>query len=470
MVGVTAYSFYVPRHRLERSLIAAAWGKRQTAGAIAVPNYDEDALTMAVEAASGCLDEDRFPDALYFASTSGPYVEKQIASAVATACDLPRQTQTADFGGSARAGVSALVAATHAVRSGGRRDVVVAASDCRLAEPDSELEGLLGGAAAAVRIGSDAVIAEIVDAAFVSEEFTHLWRTDEQRFVQGYVGKFSNTYGYVRDVAEAARDLLERHGIPPGELAKVAAFAPDARAGADLCKALGVDAAKVLVAPIVAAIGSAGCADALLALGAALDVVEPGDWILVAGYGEGADVVLLKATSALPSRRALSPWTNWVAAGLPLPSYERYLRHRRLVPVDATGEAINNVLAHKELKQDVRLYGSRCEACGEVQYPEARVCIRCGARDRTVEHKLGKRGSIFTFTIDHLIANVELPLPMAVVDLEGGGRVYVQVTDFEEAEVEIGSPVVLTYRRLHEGGGNHNYYWKARPVRTEQAG
>jgi uncharacterized OB-fold protein len=67
--------------------------------------------------------------------------------------------------------------------------------------------------------------------------------------------------------------------------------------------------------------------------------------------------------------------------------------------------------------------------------------------------------------VDHLIANLEHPLPMAVIDLDGGGRLYLQVTDFAEDEVRIGAPVTLTYRRLHEGGGNHNYFWKARPPR-----
>jgi uncharacterized OB-fold protein len=100
-----------------------------------------------------------------------------------------------------------------------------------------------------------------------------------------------------------------------------------------------------------------------------------------------------------------------------------------------------------------------------VQYPIARVCIKCKARDRLVAHKLNRRGSVFTFTIDNLVANIEHPLPMVVVDLEGGGRVYLQATDAAEDETRVGAPVVLTFRRLHEGGGNHNYYWKARPPR-----
>ncbi len=31
-------------------------------------------------------------------------------------------------------------------------------------------------------------------------------------------------------------------------------------------------------------------------------------------------------------------------------------------------------------------------------------------------------------------------------------------------EVKVGTPVELTFRRLHEAGGNRNYFWKARPA------
>jgi hydroxymethylglutaryl-CoA synthase len=467
VVGITAYSAYVPRFRLERALIARAWGTAQPAGAIAIANYDEDALTMATEAALGCLPvaDPLALDGMYFASTSAPYREKQVASLIATACDVPRRAHTADFCGSARAGIAALLAAVNAVRAQMLKSVVVTAADSRLAAPESEIEGLLGDAAAAVRVGTDAVIAEVVDAAFVSEEFTHLWRTDDQRFLQAFPGKFSNTFGYGKDLGEAIRALLERQRVAPAGIAKLALSAPDARAAADLAKQLGFDPRRQLVPPPLATIGSAGVADALLALGAALDGASPGDWIIAAAYGEGADAVLLRATDALPSHRPARSWAQWVDSKLPLASYEKYLKFRRIIEIDEPGEAINNVLEFKELKQDLRLYGSRCDVCGTVQFPMARVCIKCKARERLSDCKLSKQGTIFTFTVDHLIANVEHPLPMAVIDLDGGGRVYLQVTDFTESEVTIGTPMTLTLRRLHEGGGNHNYFWKARPVR-----
>jgi hydroxymethylglutaryl-CoA synthase len=467
MIGITGYSVYIPRFRLDRRLIVQAWGTEQAAGEAAVANYDEDALTMAVEAALDCLpsDDPAGLDGLYFASTSAPYREKQVASMVATACDLPRLVQTVDFSGSVRAGMSAVMAAVNAVRAGARDHVLVAAAETRLAPPESELEGLLGDAAAAVRIGGTAVLAEVVEVASVSEEFTHFWRTDRARFVRALPGKFSNTFGYARDMGEAIRTVLAAQRLEPAAVAKLALAAPDGRAAIDLAKELGFDPRRQLLPPPVTTIGSAGVADPLLALAAGLDAAAPGDWIVTGAYGEGADAVLLRVTAELPHRRAARPWTQWVDSKLPLPSYEKYLKFRRVLDVDEPGEAINNVLEFKELKQDIRLYGSRCDVCSTVQFPMARVCIKCRARDSLSDCKLRKTGTVFTFTVDHLIANIEHPLPMAVVDLDGGGRLYVQVTDFQRSEVEVGLPVRLTFRRLHEGGGNHNYFWKARPER-----
>lgn len=464
MIGISAYAAYLPRHRLDRAKIAAAWGTHQPSGEIAVANYDEDALTMASEAVLGLADAGG-ADGLFFASTSAPYLEKQVASYIATACDLPRAIQTADFGGSVRAGLSALVAANHSVRAGARRSVVVAAADCRLAAPESELEGTLGAGAAAIQVGSQDVIAEVVDYACCAEEFTHVWRTDAQRYVQAFTGKFSNTYGYVRDLSEVIRELLDRNRLGPAEITALAPYAPDGRAALDLCRAIGIDAKTQLVQPPVAAVGSSGCADPLLALADALDRSNPAAWIIVAGYGEGAEALLLRTTDLLPQRRAPKSWKAWIEARSSLASYEKYLKFRRIVDADPGGEAINNVLEFQELKQDVRLYGSRCHECGQVQYPVARVCLSCGARDAMTDQKLARRGTVFTYTVDHLIANLELPLPMVVVDIDGGGRLYLQVTDFTLEEVTVGAPMQLTYRRLHEGGGNHNYYWKARPVR-----
>ncbi len=464
MVGISRYASYIPHCRLDRRLIAQAWDTRQPKGEIAVANYDEDSLTLAIEAAMGCLGE---PPArvggAYFASTSSPYGEKQMASVVATACDLPRAIFTADFAGSARAGVSAMLAAARAVQAGAAAAVLVTAADVRVAQPETELEGMLGDGAAAVTIADHDVIAELVDAASIAEEFTYIWRTDLSRTLQVSGGRFSNKYGYERDLGPAIGAILERQGLKPEAVSRLALYSPDARAAADLAKALGFDPKRQLVESLAPQIGCTGSAEALLLLASALDTAKPGELILVGSYGEGADVMLFRVTDAIAERRAARSVQDGIAAKTMLSSYEKYLKYRRLIEVEEVTDVVTNVLESKELKQDVRLYASRCAACGLVQYPMAHVCLACHAQERMEDVRLARRGTVFTYTVDHLIANLEHPLAMAVVDVDGGGRLYLQVADADH--IEIGAPVALTYRRLHEGGGNHNYYWKARPLR-----
>ncbi|HZP41062.1 MAG TPA: OB-fold domain-containing protein [Candidatus Binatia bacterium] len=466
MVGITRIGTYFPRRRLDRGLIAQAWGGRVPAGTRTVAGLDEDALTMAVDAALECLG-DADPagvDTLHFASTTSPFGEKQMASLVATAVDLPRTVAVGDFAGSVRAGLAAFRAALDAVRAGSAATALVVAADARLAEPESELEALLGDGAAAVAVGRRAPVAELVATASVAEEFTCLWRTAEQRTVQASELRFGVTHGYARDVAEAVQLALRKAELPPAKVAKLALAAPDARAAADVAKKLGCDPARQLVASLVPDAGILGTPEPLVLLARALETAAPGDFLVVAAWGEGADAVVLRATEHLPAARP-RPLADLLARGLALPSYGRYLRARALLPAEPVVDTVTSITEWKELRQDVRLYGSRCEACGLVQYPQARVCLGCRAQDRMAERKLAKRGTVFTFTIDNLAPSLEHPMPMAVVDLDGGGRLYLQVTDAADGEVKVGTPVELTFRLLHvSADGNRNYFWKARPA------
>src|SRR5690349_405818 len=229
MVGITRVGVYFPRRRLDRALIARAWGTRVAAGARTVAGIDEDALTMAIDAVLACMgdaDPATF-DALHFASTSSPYLEKQVASAIATAVDLRRDVAVADFAGSVRGGLAALRGALDGVRAGSVRTAVVVAADARVAEPESELEPLLGDGAVAVAVGTEDVVAEVVSSASVAEEFTYIWRTDEQRELRATETRFGTTYGYVRDVAEAIGAALRRAGLPPARVAKVGLGPPE---------------------------------------------------------------------------------------------------------------------------------------------------------------------------------------------------------------------------------------------------
>jgi uncharacterized OB-fold protein len=75
-----------------------------------------------------------------------------------------------------------------------------------------------------------------------------------------------------------------------------------------------------------------------------------------------------------------------------------------------------------------------------------------------------RSGTVATFTVDHLAYSPSPPMIDAVVDFDGGGRYTLELTDASPDEVEIGTRVEMTFRRLYTSGGVHNYFWKARPA------
>jgi uncharacterized OB-fold protein len=97
-----------------------------------------------------------------------------------------------------------------------------------------------------------------------------------------------------------------------------------------------------------------------------------------------------------------------------------------------------------------------------------RVCVQCKATDRMIEIPMAdQRGTVATFTIDHLAYSPSPPVIAAVVDFDGGGRFSCELADADPDRVAIGDRVEMTFRRIITAGGVHNYFWKARPVERE---
>ena len=462
MSGITAAGAWVPRYRLPRELIAKEWGATSAGGEKAIANHDEDSLTLAVNAALALGAVER-PEAVFFATTTSPYGEKQGAATIAAVLDCPGATRTLDFTGKLRAGTSALLAALDAIAGGSARRVLVAAGECRLGEPDSMTEQSYGDAGAAVLLGGDAGRAEVVATHSVADEFLGTWRTREQEFPRGVPGAFEAKFGYTRVLGEAVKGVLGKAAVAPDALATVILPTPSPRAPQGIAKALGLDARRQLQDGFWTTVGDTGAAQPLLMLAAALERARVGDLILVTAYGDGADAILLRATGT-PAVGGTSVLRQIEVKRL-LPSYGRYARFRKLVRKEAVAaEPSSPVILFRDRKELLPLYGGRCPGCGTVQFPKHRVCIECAHPGGLEDVKLSHRGTLFTFTNDHLFESPDPPVSHAVIDLDGGGRLYCQLTDCEPERVEIGMPLELTFRKIHEGGGFNNYFWKARPA------
>jgi uncharacterized OB-fold protein len=214
---------------------------------------------------------------------------------------------------------------------------------------------------------------------------------------------------------------------------------------------------------VIGKAGNTGTASCLLGLAAALEEARPHDQILVVSYGNGAEALLFEATDALASYRASRPVSQQLAAGRPLASYGKLLRFRRHVETEVIRAFSSVPTAVREERQNFRLYGQKCSDCGAVSYPRRHLCWKCSST-RLAEHKLSRRGRVFTFTKDHLVPNPDPPTVMVAADLEGGARFYAQLTDCDPGTVTFEMPVELTFRRIHEGEDYVNYFWKFRTV------
>jgi hydroxymethylglutaryl-CoA synthase len=464
MAGIIGFGTYVPRYRLPRELIATEWGQPSMGGEKAVAGHDEDSLTLAVNAALNAP-ADGGLDAIYFASTTPPYREKQSAATVAAVLDVGSAVRTADFTDSLRAGTSALRAALDAVAAGATR-VLVCAGDCRMGEPDTLAEQSYGDAGAALLVGDGTpVLAEVVGAFTQSEEFLGTWRNDEQDFLHAFPGAFETKFGYAPFVVGAVSGLLKETGVTPAEISTAVIAAPNPRAVAGVAKALKRDPKQQVHDTLWTLLGDTGTAQPLLLLGAALERAKPGQLILLVSYGDGADALLLRTTDAIARYTTGLSLFSQIERKRLLPSYGRYARFRKLIKKDASGDDLSTpVVLFRDRRTVLSLYGGRCPACDAVQFPRHRVCIECGHRDGLQEHKLSRRGTLFTFTNDYLHDSPDTPTTHGVVELDGGGRLYVQMTDVDADQVEVDMPVELTFRKYHEGSGLQNYFWKARPA------
>lgn len=466
MTGIISCGYHVPFCRLERSKIGEAWARRSGRGERAAIYFDEDALTLGLEAAQRCLEEKGKAgiDALYFASTSAPFWQRSAASFLAAACDLPAECETIDFAGSIRSATSALRAGIDALQSGRLNRVVIAAGEVRDGQPGEGEEEWFGDAGSAVLLGREGVIAEVSGIASRSDDFLDEWRRDTDGFIQTQSSRFATERGYQANLVAVGQQLLQQHGVKPQDCAKIILPSPDGRAHMNVAKKLGFQDTQIQT-PLFQEVGACGSASPFLLLAAALETAQPGERLLLLAYGEGADGFLLHVTDEISKRQPSRSLSDHLSEKRLYPSYQIFKKMRTYYAENEEGPELSNVFLAKEEKQNIRLYGTHCLRCGTRQYPIARVCISCQNHDSLQEVPLEHAGQVFTFTRDHLYVAPDSPTIMSVIDLNQGGRLYLQMTDVDPEDVRVGDEVVLTLRRRKEGPTMHHYYWKCRPVR-----
>ena len=477
-IGIVDFGTYIPHYRVSRAAIGEAWKLEQARplliGERAVAGYDEDSLTMAVEAALHALEGQAGSqvDALYFASTTPPFGEKSSAAVIAAACDVD-SGRTADVTGSLRAGTTALGLAFDALKAGAVRQALVAAADMRRPEPGTLLDAISGDGAAALLVGTgDAVIAELVGEFHLSDPTIDTWRRSEDRYLQTDDEAFTNQVGYFDLVGKAVKGVLQVTGVDPAAVKGAAVYTPDGRAYMSLVKQsplamtfmqMGTDGP----APhLLMRAGNLGAAFAPAQLALLLEKAQPDDYIALIGYGDGADAYLFRVTEAIAKRPAKRPAQAWLDSKAELPynlalHFRQNLRQKPLFPPEIDPWT-SLPLLHRERDELLRFQAQKCNTCGALWWPHRPNCYECGEQQNFSSVRLSRQGTVASFVAEWAVPAPISPVGMVTVDTAEGARITTPSTDGDPRHLAVGGEVEFVLRVFHTSKRLPHYSWKVR--------
>jgi 3-hydroxy-3-methylglutaryl CoA synthase len=480
MIGITGYGAFIPRLRLARRSIAEAhsWHQpglaRLAKGERAMCNWDEDSLTMAVEAARDCLGHAGScrPSAVYLGSTSLPFADRQNAGVLTTALGLGEAVRTADVGGSLRAGTSALMAALDAARAEGGDSLAVAA-DQRRTKAGAPQELQFGDGAAAFALGRDGVIARLLGMQTASVDFVDHYRQAQRTYDYTWEERWVRDEGVLKIVPQAIARALGELEIAPERVDRLVLASTLPRAAEKVAGSLG-SAADRLADPLHDAVGETGTAHPLLMLAQALETARPGDLLVVASFGQGCDVLVFEATDRIAERPQEA---HGVQAALarrrPESNYQKFLAFNGLIEREKGMRAeVDNQTALTQLyrRRDMLLglVGGSCEVCGTRQFPKSRVCVNpnCNAVNSQSAFRFADvPARIVTWSADHLTYCPDPPLHYGMVQFDGGGRIFANFTDVDVGHIEVGQCMRMMFRvkDYDDQRGFRRYFWKAAP-------
>lgn len=480
MLGITAYGAYIPKTRLLKSAIADAndWFDASLRGLAkgerSVCNWDEDTITMGVEAGLDCLsslDKGKV-SSLCLASTTLPFLDRQNSVVISQALNLADNIRTMDVAASQRAATSALISLLEGNPSADGHAVLVA-SEHRRTKCGSRAEMLWGDGAAAVAVGGESVIAEYLGSESYVTDFVDHYRGEDSTIDYEWEERWIRDEGFMKAVPTAVSRLLEKAGVSAVDIAHFVLATDQARTPATVAKKLGVNPDAV-VDNHIQNLGVTGVAHPVILLTKALESAKPGDLVLVAGFGQGTDALLFRATEAITDKRPKNGFSGALERRREDANYNRFLSFNNLVDRDIgkRGELDKqSYLAAMYRRKDLLtgFIGGKCRNCGTVQIPKDRYCVNpeCGALDSQDDYPMSAlKGHVKTWTADRLTFDWNPPAYFGMVEFEGGGRLMMDFTEVEPETMDTGVEVSVHFRirQFDNQRGFRKYFWKATPV------
>ena len=468
--GITSYGAYIPRLRIDRAAIAAAykWAfpSLRGKGARSLANWDEDTITMGVEAARGaslgCV------SSICFASTTPPYADLQNATLVASAIGLANDVASTDASGSLRAGTSALLDALQSNRAG---DALIIASDSRRARPGSAQEMAYGAGAVAMTVGGENIVARLIGHASRTISFVDHYRTTGEPYDYFWEERWIRDEGYGKILPPAIKAALGETNLQPGDIDHFCMPTTMKGVAAAVAKKSGIKP-EAVGDDLADNCGDTGTAHGLMTLAAALEKAKPGERIMVVSFGAGCDVMLFEATDAIASYTPSNTVSGQIARGVAEPHYTKILSFHGEISLDwgmrgEFNEKIAQTQAYRESDQLATFTAGKCPDCGAVQFPQLAKCVNCGSLAELSPHSLANEAAaVASFTADWLQFTPSPPLYFGLVNFESGARVMMEFSDVDPALLNVGAPLRMVYRikSIDNDRRNSRYFWKAVPL------
>ena len=476
LVGISAYGAFLPRRRLQRKAIAKAnsWFdsslKSLSKGERTMCGWDEDSITMAVEAARD-LTHPLSPQTIILASTTHPFAIRQNSGIIAEALNITEDVRTMDVSGSLKASTNGLLAAIDIANSRDE-EVLVLASDNRKARAGSHTEILSGDGAAAFIISKDIEVAKFVNSASINTDFIDHFRASGDTFDYAWEDRWIRQEGWLKIVPKTINKLLKKSNISSSDIDHLIVPCQFKRVPESVAKACNISLDSV-VDPMIDSVGQCGTAHPLIMLSQILEKSTPGQKILLTSFGQGCDAILFEVTDSILNSRPKCGVNGYLKRKVEETNYDKFLTFNGVVDREFGKRAELDrppaLTAQYRNREGVTgLNGGCCKQCGTIQYPKSNYCVNpnCGAKNTQETYCMSNASAkVKTFTADHLVFSMEPPAYLGLIEFDGGGRMMVEFTDIDSDNFDVGTNVRMHFRIKHIDvkRGLKQYFWKAAP-------
>ncbi len=343
MAGIVGYGAYVPIYRIKVEDIAKVWS--EDAESIkhglnikekSVPGRDEDAATIAVEAARSAVRHAGIKGsdlgAIYVGSESHPYAVKPTATVVTQAVEAGNKVMAADLEFACKAGTAGIQMVMGLIDSKMINYGMAIGSDTSQGRPGDALEYTASAGGAAFILGNNKkeIIANITHTVSYTSDTPDFWRREGASF-PSHGGRFTGEPGYFRHVIGATKLLFENTGYKPSDFDYAVFHQPNGKFPVNVAAQLGFEPKQIEPGLMTPIIGNTYSGSSMIGLAATLDVAKPGQKIMVTSFGSGAgsDSFAIDVTENITGKRKrLDPVREMVNRHKTYVDYSTYLKNR----------------------------------------------------------------------------------------------------------------------------------------------